>query len=89
VHDGATDTVAMDATDLTPAALAALAAWGDHLAAITSIAQRTNLLALNATIEAARAGEGGRGFAVVAAELKELAREIARAPQDPAVRTRY
>jgi len=74
---------AVEATSATSRAIAKLgdssAEIGKVISMITSIAEQTNLLALNATIEAARAGEAGKGFAVVANEVKELAKETAKA----------
>lgn len=75
-------TIASNANDAVTQLSASSLEIGNIIKLITSIAEQTNLLALNATIEAARAGEAGKGFSVVANEVKELAKESAKAADD-------
>ncbi len=55
---------------------------GKVVETIMAISEQVKLLALNATIEASRAGEAGKGFTVVANEIKDLARQTAKASSD-------
>jgi methyl-accepting chemotaxis protein len=49
---------------------------------IDDIASRVNVLGLNASIEATRSGRYGKGFMVVANEIRELARNTAKATKE-------
>ncbi len=62
-----------------------VSSMGSIVEVIQNIASQINLLALNATIESARAGEAGKGFAVVANEVKNLAKQAARATEQISV----
>jgi len=55
---------------------------GGIIAAVTDIADQSNLLAVNAAIEAAKAGEHGKGFAIVAQEIKNLAGQSKQATSE-------
>jgi methyl-accepting chemotaxis protein len=55
---------------------------GVAIKVLTAVAQQASVLALNGSIEAARAGAAGKGFAVVVNEVREMARETAKATED-------
>lgn len=76
------NTHAMNSKDVMKKLGDAAKSIGKVVEVINDIADQTNLLALNATIEAASAGEAGKGFTVVAGEVKELAKQTAKATQE-------
>ena len=55
---------------------------GGIIAAVTDLADQSNVLAVNAAIEATRAGEQGKGFEVVAQEIRNLSAQSKQATSE-------